>query len=139
MPLINSGGVTQTPWSEGQHVRQLEPMGFIKFDILGLSTLKMIEGAVYHILKKQGNPDPTFEDIKKYYDKHLHPEKINLKIKRFMRISFGKVSGLVSSSLPRKARRTSVSERSQRTLLTLLLSLLSIVLVLYQQTFTKIL
>ena len=34
MPLINSGGVTQTPWSEGQHVRQLEPMGFIKFDIL---------------------------------------------------------------------------------------------------------
>ena len=24
MPLINSGGVTQTPWSEGQHVRQLE-------------------------------------------------------------------------------------------------------------------
>ena len=27
MPLINSGGVTQTPWTEGQHVRHLEPLG----------------------------------------------------------------------------------------------------------------
>ena len=29
MPLINSRGVTQTPWSEGQNVRHLETMGFI--------------------------------------------------------------------------------------------------------------
>ena len=27
MPLIASKGVRQTPWSEGQNVRQLEPMG----------------------------------------------------------------------------------------------------------------
>ena len=40
MPLINSGGVRQAPWAEGQNVRHLEPMGFIKFDLLGLSTLK---------------------------------------------------------------------------------------------------
>ena len=46
MPLIASKGVRQTPWSEGQNVRQLEPMGFIKFDILGLSTLRMIEDAL---------------------------------------------------------------------------------------------
>jgi len=79
MPLINSGGVTQTPWSEGQHVRHLEPMGFIKFDILGLSTLKMIEGAIQHVLRRHhGVENPTFEDIKAYYDEHLHPEKINL-------------------------------------------------------------
>ena len=79
MPLINSGGVTQTPWSEGQHVRQLEPMGFIKFDILGLSTLKMIEGAIAHILRrKKGIQKPTFEDIKTFYDQNLHPEAINL-------------------------------------------------------------
>ena len=43
MPLINSGGVRQAPWAEGQNVRHLEPMGFIKFDLLGLSTLKMME------------------------------------------------------------------------------------------------
>mgnify|MGYP003319782639 CR=1 FL=1 len=43
MPLINSGGVRQTPWSEGQNVRHLEPMGFIKFDLLGLASLRMME------------------------------------------------------------------------------------------------
>ena len=80
MPLINSGGITQTPWSEGQSVRHLEPMGFIKFDILGLSTLKMIECAIGHILKRHHNVDnPTFEDIQEYYDNKLHPDKLNLK------------------------------------------------------------
>jgi len=78
MPLINSGGVTQTPWSEGLNVRHLETMGFIKFDILGLSTLKMIEGAIGHILKRHHNVEnPTFEQIQKYYDETLHPDKIN--------------------------------------------------------------
>lgn len=79
MPLINSRGVTQTPWSEGQNVRHLEPMGFIKFDILGLSTLKMIEGAIGHVLKRHhGVEDPTFEQVQEYYNEHLHPDKMNL-------------------------------------------------------------
>ena len=78
MPLINSGGVTQTPWSEGQNVRHLEPMGFIKFDVLGLSTLKMIDGAIRHILKRnKGIENPTFSDVKVFYDKHLHPDAID--------------------------------------------------------------
>ena len=79
MPLICSGGVLQTPWSEGQNVRHLEPMGFIKFDILGLSTLEMIQSAVGHVLKRhKGVENPTFEDIKGYYDQVLHPDKIDL-------------------------------------------------------------
>ena len=78
MPLINSGGVRQTPWSEGQNVRHLEPLGFIKFDILGLASLRMIEGAIRHILKRHhSNPDPSFEDVKTYYAEHLHPDKLN--------------------------------------------------------------
>lgn len=78
MPLINSGGVRQTPWSEGQNVRHLEPMGFIKFDVLGLSTLKMIEGAIRHILVRHHNiPEPTFEDIQNFYNKNLHPDVID--------------------------------------------------------------
>jgi len=78
MPLINSGGVRQTPWSEGQNVRHLEPMGFIKFDVLGLSTLKMIEGAIRHILIRHKNiPHPSFGDIQAYYNKHLHPDVID--------------------------------------------------------------
>ena len=79
MPLVNSGGVRQTPWSEGQNVRHLEPLGFIKFDILGLTTLRMIEGAIRHVLKRHhNNPDPSFEDVKAYYDEFLHPDKIDL-------------------------------------------------------------
>lgn len=79
MPLINSGGTVQAPWTEGQTVRHLEPLGFIKFDILGLASLRMIETAIEHILKRHhGIATPTFEDIKKYYNDNLHPEKINL-------------------------------------------------------------
>ena len=78
MPLINSGGVIQTPWSEGQNVRHLEPLGFIKFDLLGLSTLRMISGAIRHILKRhQGIEEPTFEQVRDYYNTHLHPDSID--------------------------------------------------------------
>ena len=78
MPIISSGGVRQSPWSEGQNVRHLEPLGFIKFDLLGLSTLRMIEGAIRHILKRHhNNPSPTFEDVKEFYDKNLHPDVID--------------------------------------------------------------
>ena len=78
MPLINSGGVRQTPWSEGQNVRHLEPMGFIKFDLLGLSTLRMIDGAVRHILRRHHNIDePTFEQVEDFYKNNLHPDVID--------------------------------------------------------------
>jgi DNA polymerase-3 subunit alpha len=79
MPLIRSGGVLQTPWSEGMNVRHLEPLGFIKFDVLGLASLRMVETAVRHILKRHyNNPNPTFKDVRDYYDEYLHPDKINL-------------------------------------------------------------
>ena len=79
MPLINSGGVRQTPWSEGQNVRHLEPMGFIKFDILGLASLRMVEGAIERILKRHhGIDNPTFEQVRGFYNEHLHPDKIDL-------------------------------------------------------------
>jgi len=79
MPLINSGGVRQAPWAEGQNVRHLEPMGFIKFDLLGLSTLKMIEGCIEHILKRHhGVESPTFAEIREYYNKTLHPDVLDL-------------------------------------------------------------
>jgi DNA polymerase-3 subunit alpha len=79
MPLIYSGGVRQTPWTEGQNVRHLEPMGFIKFDILGLGTLRMIEDAIALVLKRHyGVDDPTFDDVKKFYDEKLHPSVLNV-------------------------------------------------------------
>jgi DNA polymerase-3 subunit alpha len=83
MPLINSGGVTQTPWSEGQNVRHLEPMGFIKFDILGLASLRMMEVCIRHILKREyGVATPTFEDVREYYQNHLHPDIIDFNDKK---------------------------------------------------------
>ena len=79
MPLINSGGVRQAPWAEGQNVRHLEPMGFIKFDLLGLSTLKMMEGAIEHILRRHhGIEEPTFTQVRDYYNENLHPDRIDL-------------------------------------------------------------
>tara|TARA_Y100000593_G_scaffold95018_1_gene198361 strand:+ start:14755 stop:18189 length:3435 start_codon:yes stop_codon:yes gene_type:complete len=79
MPLIASKGVRQTPWSEGQNVRHLEPMGFIKFDLLGLSTLRMVEDCIRQILQRHYNvADPSFAQIKDYYDTHLHPDVLDL-------------------------------------------------------------
>jgi DNA polymerase III subunit alpha len=78
MPLINFQGKRQTPWAEGQNVRHLEPMGFIKFDLLGLSTLRMIQGAIEHILRRHKNiENPTFDQVKDYYNTHLNPETID--------------------------------------------------------------
>jgi len=97
MPLICSGGVVQTPWSEGQNVRHLEPLGFIKFDLLGLSTLEMIEGAIRHILKrKQGIDNPTFDQVKDYYDTFLHPDRIDLSDQKVYKNIFhkGKFAGV---------------------------------------------
>jgi len=91
MPLINSGGVRQTPWSEGQNVRHLEPMGFIKFDLLGLATLKMIEGCIEHILSRHcGVEEPTFNDIKKFYDENIHPDVIDLNDRKVYKNTFHK-------------------------------------------------
>jgi DNA polymerase-3 subunit alpha len=79
MPLINSGGFIQTPWTEGQNVRHLEPLGFIKFDILGLASLRMMEVAISHILKRHhGIASPKFNDIKKFYYDKLAPEVLDL-------------------------------------------------------------
>ncbi len=78
MPMISSGGVRQTPWSEGQNVRHLEPMGFIKFDLLGLASLRMIEGAIRHILVRHHDiENPTFDDVRRFYNEVLHPDVID--------------------------------------------------------------
>lgn len=90
MPLIYSGGVRQAPWSEGQNVRQLEPMGFIKFDILGLSTLRMFENAIRLVLKKEGNANPSLEDIKVFYNEKLHPNVIDFNDKKVYENVFDK-------------------------------------------------
>ena len=78
MPLIQSGGVIQTPWSEGMNVRHLEPMGFIKFDLLGLASLRMIEGCIRRVLQRHHDvANPTLQEISVYYNAKLHPDVID--------------------------------------------------------------
>jgi DNA polymerase-3 subunit alpha len=78
MPLVASGGVIQSPWAEGQHLRHLEPLGFIKFDILGIASLRMIEGCIRRILINQGIEEPTFDQIKEWYEDNLTEQKLDL-------------------------------------------------------------
>lgn len=73
LPLIRSKGVIQTPW----HKDLLEPMGFIKFDLLGLGTLRMMRSCVERILKRETGKKPAFAEVKKWYDDKLSPETID--------------------------------------------------------------
>lgn len=83
MPLVTSKGKDgvrepQSPWVEGVNYKHLEKIGeFIKYDLLGLETLRLIERTIELILIKEGNPKPTFKDIKAWYEQHLHPSVID--------------------------------------------------------------
>jgi len=72
MPIIGVRGELQTSWTEGMNFRHLEENGFLKFDFLGLSLLRDVENCITKILKTRGNPKPTFEDVKKFFDENLN-------------------------------------------------------------------
>lgn len=78
MPLIKAKNSLQTPWSEGLNGRYLEELGFLKFDILVLGTLRMFEKCIEKILINHFNiPNPTFKQIQEFYNEHLHPDNNN--------------------------------------------------------------
>lgn len=54
MPLIASGGEPQSPWVEGVNYKHLEKIGeFIKYDLLGLETLRLIERTIELIILEE--------------------------------------------------------------------------------------
>jgi DNA polymerase III alpha subunit len=78
MPLVTSGGEPQSPWVEGVNFKHLEYIGnFIKYDLLGLTTLQIIERAIELILMKQGIVDPTFDQVKEWYEQNMSPDSID--------------------------------------------------------------
>ena len=78
MPLIVSGGEPQSPFVEGVNFKHLEYIGnFIKYDLLGLETLRLIERSIELILQKLGNKNPTFKDIKFWYEQNMSPAVLN--------------------------------------------------------------
>ena len=78
MPLILAKGEVQTPWIEGMTAKHLETFGWVKFDLLGLETLRMIENTIRLVLKKQGNLDPTFAEIREWYQRNMDPKVMDL-------------------------------------------------------------
>lgn len=78
MPLISVRGDIQTPWTEGMAMKGLSPYGLIKYDLLGLDTLRIIERCVRRILKRhKGIRNPTFAQVQEWYDENLTPSVID--------------------------------------------------------------
>lgn len=63
MPLIASKGEQQTPWTEGVNVKELDQFGWIKFDLLGLDTLRIVEKSIELILERQRRERGWFEIV----------------------------------------------------------------------------
>jgi len=79
MPLILARGEPQTPWAEGMAAKHLEELGWIKFDLLGLETLRIIERCISLILqRREGIENPTFAQVRAWFDKHMDPKNIDL-------------------------------------------------------------
>ena len=79
LPIIKIRGVYQSPITEGITAQHLKYFGLVKFDILGLATLKVIQKCVVEVLKNKGNINPSTNDIWDFYNQYLHPDIINPK------------------------------------------------------------
>ena len=72
MPLILARGELQTPWVEGASYKHLENFGWVKFDLLGLGTLRIIDRAIELILqRKHGVKNPTFDEISEWFEDNM--------------------------------------------------------------------
>jgi len=103
MPLILARGEPQTPWVEGMHYKHLEEFGWIKFDLLGLETLRIIERCIHLILqRREGIANPTFKDIKAWFDKHMDPKNIDLNDQRVYEYVYheGRFAGVFQCTQP---------------------------------------
>ncbi len=79
MPAIRIRGTAQTPFTEGMKVRHLENFGLIKYDFLGLATLRFVRRCIELILIKEGIQKPSMSDVWDFYNEFLHSDKIDLK------------------------------------------------------------
>jgi len=78
MPLILSKGELQTPWVEGASYKHLEHFGWIKFDLLGLETLRIIDRAIELILqRKHGIESPTYSDVTEWFENNMSNESLD--------------------------------------------------------------
>lgn len=79
MPLIKARGELQTPWAEGMNYKHLETFGWIKFDLLGLETLRIIQRTIELILqRKEGIENPTFEQVYEWFNANMDPKVLDM-------------------------------------------------------------
>lgn len=77
MPIIRIRNVNQCPFTEGLTAQHLKHFGLVKFDVLGLSTLKIIRRCIELIIMKWGTPEPNANDVWDFYNQYLHPDVID--------------------------------------------------------------
>jgi DNA polymerase-3 subunit alpha len=96
MPLILAKGEVQTPWIEGMTAKHLETFGWVKFDLLGLETLRMIETTIRLILKKEGNLAPSFDEVSDWYKTKMDPKNMDLDDQRVYQnvYHYGRFAGI---------------------------------------------
>lgn len=79
MPLIKVRGELQSSWVEGMHRKDLERYGNIKYDLLGLGTLRIIQRAIALILSRHcGQVRPTFQDVREWFETNMDPRTMDL-------------------------------------------------------------
>ena len=81
LPIIKTKQKYQSPITEGITAQHLQDFGLIKFDLLGLATLKIISSCIKNILKKELPEDVNIQssDIWDFYNKTIAPGVINEK------------------------------------------------------------
>jgi DNA polymerase-3 subunit alpha len=78
MPLIMARGEQQTPWVEGMNYKHLETLGWVKFDLLGLETLRTIRRTIELVLQNHhGIKNPTFKDVNAWFNKNMATDVID--------------------------------------------------------------
>jgi len=77
VPVVVAKGLDQCPVSEGITAQHLKYLGMVKFDVLGLTTLKIIRRCIEGILKEGGAKRPTMDDVWEFYNENLHPDVID--------------------------------------------------------------
>jgi len=75
LPIIRIRKIDQSPIVEGITAQHLKQFGLVKFDILGLATLKIIRRCIEEILRNN-NESVSIKSVWEFYNKHLHPDKI---------------------------------------------------------------
>jgi DNA polymerase-3 subunit alpha len=85
LPTIRIRGIDQSPITEGITAQHLQLFGLIKFDVLGLATLKIIRKCIEYILKKQKISNPTMPQVWNFYYQNLAPGTIDEEDKKIFK------------------------------------------------------